>query len=165
LANIKIREYDRRERTIIVKDLPAFDNVIRCEVVVLTSPTPFVYRGTIHKHGYEKMIRLYREDRRENRKESRYNVDFKANIAGLIYDGKIYPMLMPIDVSVLNISRGGLRFRSAPNAFAGGNRFKILMMFGDDHKTLTAEVSNCPDPDAENADFGCRLIGMDGRPV
>jgi hypothetical protein len=162
LTKINIREYDRNERYIVVPDTPALYDVKRCEVLIIAAPAPYAYKGTIHTHNLEKVIKLYREEKKDNRSELRFKIDLTASIGSLIYARRTYPMHTPIEVELINISKGGIRFRSDPNSFYHGNVFNVYLKTGGKFKLLTAEVVNVREPAADfpfdHAEFGCRFV-------
>jgi len=167
IANAKVLDYDSYENSIMIKNIPALDNINRCEVVILTAPTPYVYKGTIYKTAINKAesgkrINLYNENRTDNRKEVRYKINSSAAIDELIYDDKAYHMHTRIEVQLINISKGGARFRSKPNAFVIGNRFHIQIQNGEMSTQLLAEVVNAYSASSEYFEYGCRFIDVDG---
>jgi hypothetical protein len=164
LTKINIREYDRSERYIVIPDTPVLDDVKRCEVLIIASPAPYAYKGTIHTHNYEKIIKLYRETKKDNRIETRFNIEMTATVGSLIYSRRTYPMHTPIEVELVNISKNGVRFRSEPNDFYSGNVFNIYLKTGRKFKLLTAEVVNVTEPSVDFpfdfAEFGCRFVNI-----
>ena len=161
LANVKILDYDWREKSIVVKNIPILANVRHCDLLILSSPAPFSYKGTMYQnYDGNKAIKIYQEKEQENRKEMRYKVNLPASIRNFIYDGKDYPLSTPLDVEIVNISKSGMRFRSKPNAFEKGNKFHISMKLGDNEKTLTAEIVNHLNISADLTEFGCRLVEL-----
>ena len=159
LTNEKIVEHNKNDRTIVVQDSPALNNVKRCGLLILTEPSPYAYKGTIHKHDMlHKLIGLYQEKEAENRKSDRYKVDLPAKIDSLIINGRTYPKQTPLEVRVVNISKSGIRLRAKPNAVNKGNIFDIRVENGGkDYLRLTAEVINCSEVSPEYSEFGCRL--------
>jgi len=159
LANVKILEYDGLENTIRIKGESALEAGMLCDVLILTAPTPFVYKGRVYDLAHYKVIRLFQGKTSCKRRETRYNADLPALVEGLVYDGKLFPLKMQMGAQVINISKSGLRFRTSPNALTIGNRFQLRMIVGTDEKTLTADVVNCLDVPPTASEFGCRLVG------
>jgi len=166
LANAKILVYDSNENTIKVQNLPALDGRKKCELVILTAPKPFSYKGTIHKTSINKsdsgkLIRLYRGQETENRHEPRYSTNILTRIEALIFDNTIYKLHTALAVQMINISKGGMRLRSKYNALAIGNRFPIKVKIGDSDTLLMAEVTNITDSETDYSEFGCHFVDKD----
>jgi len=166
LANVKILDYDSNENTIKVQNLPTLDSRKKCELVILTAPKPFSYKGTIHKTSINKsdsgkLIRLYQGREEENRREPRYSTNILTRIEALIFDGIIYKLHTALAVQLINISKGGMRLRSKYNALAIGNRFPIIVKIGDSETMLTAEVTNITDSETDYSEFGCHFVDID----
>jgi len=166
LANAKILVYDSNENSIKVQNLPALDGKKKCELVILTAPKPYSYKGTIHKTSINKsdsgrLIRLYRGQETENRREPRYSTNILTRIEALIFDSAVYKLHTALAVQMINISKGGLRLRSKYNALAIGNRFPINVKIGDSETMLTAEVTNITDSETDYSEFGCHFVDKD----
>jgi len=166
LANVKILAYDSNENTIKVQNLPALDDKKICELLILTAPKPYLYKGTIHKTSINKsdsgrLIRLYREQEAENRKEPRFSTNILTKIDALIFNNTVYKLHTALTVQLINISKGGMRLRSKYNALAIGNRFPINVKIGDSDTMLTAEVINITDSETDYSEFGCHFVDKD----
>jgi len=167
IASVKVLDYDSYENSIIIKSLPALDRIKRCELIILTSPIPYMYRGTIHKTAINKAesgkrIRLFNEHITEYRQDPRYKINSSTSIDELIYDGKAYRLHTQLEIHLLDISKRGVRFRSAPDSFAVGNRFYVRIITGDESTILFVEVVNTFTKAREYSEYGCRLIDEDG---
>jgi hypothetical protein len=159
LANVQILEYDRNRNTIVVEDRSALDDRQYCELMILTTPAPLAYRGTIRKHNsFQKLIALFKEHTRENRSETRYKVNLTASIKHLIYDNRAYAMHSAIDAQVVDLSSKGFRIRSVPNALAKGNRFQININNQNNTSLLSADVRYCVNPSPNHSEFGCKFV-------
>ena len=166
LTNAKILDHDSNENTIKVQNLPALDSRKKCELIILTAPKPYSYKGTIHKTSINKadsgkLIRLYKEKEAENRREPRYSTNILTRIEALIFDSTVYKMHTAIAVQLINISKGGLRLRSKYNALAIGNRFPVKVKIGDSNTMLMAEVTNITDSETDYSEFGCYFVSKD----
>jgi len=163
LANVKILDHDSNENTIKVQNLPALDGKKKCELLILTAPKPYTYKGTIHKTSVNKsdtgmLIRLYQEQEAENRKEPRYSINMLTNIEGLIFNDAVHKMHTPLAVELINISKSGMRLRSKYNALAIGNRFHVNVRISGSDAMLTAEVINITDSKTDHSEFGCHFV-------
>ena len=163
VASVKIKQYHKQENYIELQDSHALISGKQYEVLILTTPMPYVYHGRFQKLGGEMVIRLYKEKRRENRRETRYKVNLRTHISCLIYDEKLHSLHTPLKAQLLNISKSGMRFRAVYNALTVGNKFQMHMRIGNDDKVLTAEVVFCLDSPPEYSEFGCRLITREGN--
>jgi len=166
LTNAKILDHDSNENTIKVQNLPALNSRKKCELVILTSPKPYSYKGTIHKTAINKsdagkLIRLYQKREAENRRDPRYSTNILARIEALIFNNTVYKLHTAMAVQLINISKGGLRLRSKYNALAIGNRFPINVKIGDTDTMLTAEVTNITDSKTDYSEFGCHFVNKD----
>ena len=167
IASVKVLDYDSYENSIVIKSLPALESIKRCELIILTAPAPYMYRGTIHKTAINKAesgkrIRLFSEHMTENRKEPRYKLNSSTSVDELIYDGKAYRLHTHLEIHLINISKRGVRFRSLPDSFAVGNRFKVCIATGYESTTLFVEVVNSFTKQREYSEYGCRFIEEDG---
>jgi len=166
IANVKILEHDRYENSILIKSLPVLNSLKRCELMILTAPAPYIYKGTIHKTSINqaetgKRIRLFNENITENRSELRYKINSSTSIDELIFDGRAYRMHTQMGIQLMNISRSGVRFRAKPNAFTFGNRFQIRINTGGGDTVLLAEVVNTMNAPLDHSEYGCRFLGKD----
>ena len=167
IANVKVLDYDSFENSIMVKNMPALDSIKRCELIILTAPTPYMYKGTIHKTAINqaeagKRIRLFNENVTENRKEFRYKINSSTGIDELIYDGKAYRLLTQLEIQLIDISKSGVRFRSKTNAFVNGNRFQVRIKTDQGSTSLLTEVVNTFDTPLDYSEYGCRFVDKDG---
>lgn len=155
-GNINISHFDKQEKTIEVPDLP--ENIIgKCEVVILTAPTPFAFKGTVRKFGGTKLIALYEGHSKEQRKTTRYKTSLPGVIEHLVFDEKRYRLHSPMSLQIINISKRGLRLRGKTNDLIKGLRPRIRINVGKGDQILTADVMNVMNKDDDVAEFGCAL--------
>ena len=166
LGNTVIVSYIRSTLRIEVKDLPASLKAgRRCRLLILSSPSPCEFQGRIAKEGNIKEIAMYFGQEKESRGHARYKVSYTALIENLIYDGKAYPMHTPLEVSLMNISQSGMRFRTPPNAFTDGDRFQMRMLINNSAKLLIADIVNHIDRENDSSEYGCRFLYGNERVV
>jgi len=168
LATVKILAYDRDENSIEIESEPILDMVKKCDLIILTDPLPYAYKGTIHKPipskaDSSKLIRLYQENRKENRSEARYKINLSTSADSLIFTGEAYHLHTPLDVQVIDISKSGLRLRSKLNAFADGNSFHIQLTVGGSDTRMLVEVINSTDFAPYYSEYGCLFVGKDNE--
>jgi c-di-GMP-binding flagellar brake protein YcgR len=170
LANVKIMEHNIIENYIVVLDTvyiltnkqsPLTAGTL-CDVLIPMAPIPYAYKGRIQKGSDRKRIMLFDQAEKESRKETRYKVDVPATIEGLFYDGEYFALRDNLKARLINISKGGMRFSSVPNALALGNTFQIRMRIGDNDKVLTAAVVFYKEFPPDTAEYGCCIVNLEG---
>jgi hypothetical protein len=163
LGSTKVTRYSKDTLRIEVEELPQPLNTgDTCQVLILTQPSPCEYQGRVKKEGKKKVIALFFGHEKENRKVKRYNVSFTAKIENLVCEGKAYPLLTPLEVTLINISQGGARFAAPNYTMFNGDRFQMRMKISDSDKVLIAEVVNNLDVNNTKSEYGCRfLIGSE----
>jgi len=135
-----------------------------CKVMILTAPSPFEYHGRVKADGTGVYIALYLGQEKENRGAERYELSITVIIENLICDGRAYPLYTPLEVTLVNISRSGVRFRSPYNSFSIGDRFLMRMKISETDKLLITVVVNKADIGTEASEYGCQfLIASPGR--
>lgn len=100
----------------------------------------------------------------EKRKAVRHDSAFQSSICALIRDGDTYPLLNPISVNVVNVSKNGIRFVTVCNTFLVGDKFIVLVKLKEEGKLFTAQVINIKDKNADESEYGCLLIDRKSPP-
>jgi hypothetical protein len=163
LSNSRIDFHDELQNYIIVPNLPELTPGLICDLLILTAPKPYTFKGRVQDRARGKAITLYNEKTTDLRQEPRYKIDLPALIETLIYDEKSYPLSSPLEAKLINISKGGIRFRTCFNAMAVGHRFQIRMKTGESDKLLIADVVCRNDKvfveQTNYSEFGCQLVG------
>ena len=157
IANVKIKQHHKIENYIELHETQELVTGQQYEVLILTTPLPYVYQGRYQKLGGRSILKLFRESRKENRRETRYSINLPAHISNLVYEDKLHALHTPLTTQLINISKSGMRFRAVFNALTVGNKFQLHMKIGDDEKVLTAEVVFCLDSPPDFSEFGCRF--------
>jgi hypothetical protein len=160
LASVKILDYQANLNTIKVSENPALVAGNRCDVVILMSPIPYMFKGNIHAGGVYKRITLYKGEEKENRKNSRYKVSLLGLIDNLIYEGKKFRLHTAVKVKMVNLSRSGFRLNAHHNTLSKGDRFTLHVQTNENLKKMTAEVVNSSDSPFTNTEYGCRIITL-----
>jgi len=159
LGSTVIREHDKKEQQIKVNLMPtvlrANDN---CRVFILSSPTPCEFSGKLKKIGGSLIIAMFQGQEKENRGAMRYPVNTSAKIEALIIDEQSYYLQTPVDVTLINISTSGVRFRAPFYSLIENDVFMMDFIISNANKTITAEVVNCMDKGTESSDYGCRFV-------
>jgi len=141
---------------------PVLNTGDKCRILILSSPSPFECFGKFIRHGVKTFIAVYNGREKENRKAVRYSVDSPALVEHLIYNGRAYPLLNPLKISLINISKSGVRFTAPFGSLSDGARFQMSMPINNNNKLLIADVINHIDSPPESSEYGCRfLIGGD----
>jgi hypothetical protein len=162
LTNAKIWEHNISQNYITVKERLSLVGTVQCNLLILTAPAPYSYKGTIVIHDSTAFIKLSDEHIKENRKETRYKTNLLGTIESLIYDGKSYPLLTALETQILDISRNGLRIFAKNNTLNEGDRFIIKLKLGENDKLLTGMAVNSKPVSQDDIEYGCRLVSKDG---
>jgi hypothetical protein len=151
--------HDKKEMRIQLDEMPEkFQIGDMCRLLIMSEPSPREYHGRIRSDFGEKYIALFRGKDKESRGATRYNVNHSANIEKLVYNGKEFGLHKPVEVSLINISTSGMRFRAKVNTINQNDRFKTTISFDDNEKTLYAQVVNMREIDNDIAEYGCRFL-------
>jgi len=129
-----------------------------CRLLILTEPAPCEYQGRIVKDGATNTIAMYHGRMRDDRRNRRIAVTAPAQIEFLVYDGQQYALHTPIKVTLINISRGGMRLSAPNDTLVRGSRFHAKVNIVNTEKSLAAEVVNMLDVDSERTEYGCRFL-------
>jgi len=160
LISTIVKEHDRGEQQIKINRMPselkANDD---CKVFLLSSPTPCEFSGKLKKVGGSLSIALFQGQEKENRGATRYAVSTPASIESLIVDGEAHKLQNPVNVTLINISTSGVRFRAPYYSFLDGDTFRMNLIISNSKKNITAEVINYLDNEAaSSSDYGCRFM-------
>lgn len=158
LVNVEILEHIADENMIVVENVKELVEGTLCSLLILATPTPYAYDGRIRTYNRRKIIALFNGEAKESRKDIRYMVDLPVHIVSLIHDGKPYPMHKEVSANLVNISRGGIRIRTAFNALSYDDRFQMRLNPEYTGKMLAAEVIHRFDEPPEYSEYNCRLL-------
>jgi len=163
LCNTVVTQYDRNALRIDVEDTPQSLVVGSvCKLLIMSSPAPCEYEGRIVVTGIKKSIAMFHGQVKENRAAVRYKANFKAYIENLIIGARACPLYSPLEITCINISKSGIRFKAPPYALSDGDRFQMRMKISGSEKLLIADVVSHLDKDPETSEYGCRfLIGSE----
>jgi len=163
LDSTTITSYDKMALRIEVQALPSvFSSGAGCRVLIMTSPSPCEYQGRALREGTRLYIAMYQGQEKESRGAERYKINSSAVIENLVCDGRAYPLLAPLEITLVNISKSGVRFRAPLNSLSDGDRFQMRMKISDSDKLLIADVINHHDIDEQTSEYGCQfLIGSE----
>jgi len=159
LISTHIREHDREDQHIKLNLMPDELSVNdNCKVFVLSSPTPCEFLGKVKKLGGNTTIAMFQGQEKENRGSTRYAVSTPAGIESLVIDGKSYNLQNPVEVTLINISTSGVRFRAPYYSFIVGDVFIMNLVISNSKKIVTAKVVNCVEKLNVSSDYGCRFM-------
>ena len=130
----------------------------RYELLILTSPTPHTYSCTAEKRGSGITLKLFRGGKRELRSDTRYEIRGKIDVFAYLDGGKVFELYTPQEAALVNISRGGIRFKMKSNSLMKGDTVRIRFRLEQNEKVLTAHVVNNVDSTAGTAEYGCELV-------
>ena len=159
ISRSKIVEYDMNSKRVILETVPScLKDGDTYRLLILTEPSPREYQGRFKRDIWGEYFALFRGQAREGRQAMRHKVNMLAFIENMIYDGKAYTLLKPLEIQLINISVGGMRFRAPLNALTSGDRFQTSVALKDEKKLLIAEVVNHRQANQTSAEYGCRFL-------
>ena len=129
-----------------------------CKLLILTSPQPCEFNGKVVIGGKANIVAIFQGRERSKRNDVRYRTNTVAQIDCLISEGKEYPLLEPIDVTVKNISRKGVRLSAPHNTLMQGNIIKLILSLTNTIEFLMVEVINLTKLSATKSEYGCRFL-------
>ena len=160
ISRTVIKSHEKVDKHISLKEFPsALDIGDTCKILILAEPIPREYQGRVKNEYGEKIIALFQGQDSEKRGATRYKVNFSAFIETLIYSSKTYKLYQPVEVQLINISTGGMRFKAQPNTMLPGDKFQTRIFIKLDVKVLIAEVVNSIQRDQNDVEYGCRFLG------
>jgi len=160
LSSTTIETHDRVDNQITVMNMPhkLKQNDV-CRILILTTPAPCEYQGKIKKISGKLLIALFQGMEKEEREATRFSVTTPATIDSLICEEQSYPLYIPVQVTLVNVSTSGVRFRAPYFSLSDGDKIHLNMSISNGKKRLVAEVVNHLDKEGEYSDYGCRFIG------
>ena len=159
LSDTIVTEFDKNSMRIEVEEMPAaLGQGTECMMLIMMSPTPFEFHGRVIKEGTKTAIALFKGHEKESRGATRYRVDHTATIEYLVCNSRAYPLHTPLEVSVMNISKSGVRFKTPFYAMTDGDRFQIRLKISGGEKQLIADVTNHTDVQSDKSEYGCRFL-------
>ena len=159
LGSTTVTQYDKAALRIEIREFPpALRTGDRCNLLILTSPTPCEYSGRVSVDGKRHTLALFMGKEHENRAFERYKVSCSAVVENYISGNKAYPLLAPLEIKVINISKSGLRFRAASYTVCDGDRFQVRIKINDNNKLLIIEAVNHLDTAQGTTEYGCRFL-------
>ena len=164
LARTIVTDYDKAQNLITLKSYPKELNIgDMCRLLVLTEPIPRECYGKVKSDVGNKVIALFKWEEKEKRGASRYKVNFSAFIEKMFYDNKPYELLRPVEINLMNISTGGMRFYTVPETVTNGDRFQIRIYLNTDVKVLVAQIVNHRETNPDQIEYGCRFVENKGN--
>jgi len=159
LGSTLVSSYDKKQLRIEVLELPeVLVAGAGCKLLIMSSPAPCEYLGRVVREGAKSLIAMYQGQEKENRKSVRYKINTTALIENLVCDLKAFPLLKPLEIKLINISKSGVRFSAPVYALIDGNRFQMRMKISDSEKVLIAEVIHHTNIGHEITEYGCRFL-------
>ncbi len=128
------------------------------KVRVMCKPIPYEYMGKAVLKGAFPAVLLYRGEKWEGRRNTRYKLNTQATVARRLREDSAGAQPTPFEVTVINISQGGVRIRASSQALSLGDCFEMLLMIGDKLENLIAKVLNSLSADADTSEYGCSLL-------
>ena len=134
-----------------------------CKLLILTDPQPCEFSGKVVNDGDANIVAIFQGRERARRKEVRYKTNAAAQIDCLISEGKEYPLLEPIDVTLKNLSRTGVRFSAPYNTLMQGDIIKLILSLTNSMESLIVEVVNLMNLDTTKSEYGCRFLTSESK--
>jgi hypothetical protein len=126
-----------------------------CTLLFMNTPSPSEFKGRVVKEGLQYYFLLFRGKAKEDRKTTRFAAKFNANIEELIFDGEKFPLLNPITVTTINISKTGVRFAAPQNTLLNGDAFTLRLKIDKSDRLFNAAVINYRNTNADTTEYGC----------
>ena len=159
LGDTVVTSYDKASLRIEVQMMPySLDAGAGCRLLILSAPIPYEFLGRVAREGAKKVIAMYKGKEKESRGSMRYKVNYPALIENLICDNRAYPLHTPLKVTLLNISKSGVRFRTPHYSMTVGDKFQMRIRISDTEKLLIADVINHVDKESISSEYGCRFL-------
>ena len=159
ISRTMITSHEKVDKHISLKEFPSeLDIGDTCKILILSEPIPREYLGRVKNEYGVKIIALFQGQDMEKRGATRYKVNFSAFIENLIYSSKTYKLHQPVEIQLVNISTGGMRFKAPPNTISPGDKFQTRIFIKLDVKVLIAQVVNSIQKDNNDVEYGCRFL-------
>ena len=154
-----VTDYDKIKSLITLQSVPDELKIGDiCRLLVLTEPCPRECYGRVKSDVGNKIIALFKWENKEKRGASRYNVNFPAFIEKMIYDDQPYDMFKSVEITLMNISTGGMRFFAKPDTVLLEDKFQIRIHLNSDVKVLIAKIVNERQINDDRIEYGCRFF-------
>ncbi len=162
IANATVRAFDPETEAITVDGRLVNPDYCRQAVVLLFKRgRVYQYDGEVHasQHSGLTDILLSNGRPKEDRAAPRNRVNVPARVEWASAGGQEGWISPPLEVTVRNISTGGLFFRGMPRAFPVGARLRLRMEIGgQDTRMLLTVIHTGPPEDLETSGYGCKLL-------
>jgi len=159
LGSTTVTDYNKSALRIEVREIPAsLDVGDCCTLMIMSAPSPCEYQGRVVKEGAKRTIALHHGHEKENRGAERFRINSPATIENLICNGKPYRLHTPLAVTIINISRSGVRLCAPFYSMSIGDWIQMSMTINEDKKLLIVEVMNYRDRDNQISEYGCRFL-------
>lgn len=166
IADTRITGYDPEKKIIKVSASGvSFRGDCPVALLVFSPKGIFEYFGTLRKPmiANEMDVTLSRGRRKEDRKNTRYNIKVKGHVDGIILEGKKIILRKPIDFVTENISANGLLMKTMAGSFTLHNRIQVSIDLDQGKIQSVYEVVRIVQQDLWTEEYGCRLIAPEGQ--
>lgn len=164
LGSNVIKEYLRSSGQVsLLQSFPAsLREKMECKLLILCSPIPHEYSGRVMREGFETLIGLYRGREKAWRAAERHAVDMPAVVDSLFVDGGGHEFHTPLNIKLVDMSGGGLRFSAPGYSFLVGNVIRVRFNPSGDERLLMLKVLNSSEKDTGETEYGCSFV-LDGK--
>ena len=158
VADVKVLNHDVETNIIEVTPTPDLVDSVRYNLQILTSSVPYTCSGVVDYRREQCLIKLFHGEKKEQRIDTRYKLVGDAVIIAYIWENTAYRLHTPLNASLMDISKNGIRIRMGYNSMMVGDTIHIRLMISDTQQVFTALVVNSSDNGRESSEYGCRLV-------
>ncbi len=131
----------------------------RVSVLILQPGNVYEFLATVKKiKASTTQLTLFSGHQKESRAATRFAVSEPASIVSLIFGDRHMPLLNPINIFVINLSRTGVLFKSKPEYFELGMKPELRIKIKDTEAVLSTTVVRIKNIDAYSTEYGCRFV-------
>ena len=160
LIKTQITDHNTDTSIIEVSGFIKHDESEHLSLLVLSSPAPLSYLGTLKRSGMVTSdIAIFKGQKKEDRSSIRHKINASALLDNL--QEHIVNKSFPLEVELIDISQSGTRFRGKRGILRIGDKFRMHIINSAVGHSLVAEVKNSRDADIWNVEYGCRFLKID----
>ena len=159
LAKTTVVEHNTANSAINVSFIPELQDQSKYNLLILSNPSPYAFSCVSVVNGDLLTLLLIEGDVREQRSDSRYEMNVTVSVIAYLFEAKAYRLLSPLKAVLVNISKGGIRLRMKPNSLSIDDMIHVSLDIGDKRRILSAHVVNLNNAD-DYAEYGFELLAL-----
>ena len=159
LAKTSVVEHNTANSAIDVSFVPDLADQSKYNLLILHAPSPYAFTCICVAKDDITTLLLVDGDVKEQRSDSRYEMNGTVNVLAYLYEGKAFKLLTPLEAGLVNISKGGMRLRMKLNSLSIDDVIHVSLNIGDNRRVLSAHVVNLNNTD-DYAEYGCELLAL-----